>query len=98
MSISENDEVQVAVYSLSISYLSSNECYQYELDDQQIAIDTALKAYLQSFQSCEEDYECMMGATEIECQEDEELVRFLLNIITTCPENTGAYYLTFRLL
>ena len=37
----------------------------------------------------------MMGTTSIDCQEDEEVVKFTLNIITTCPDNTGIRNIPF---
>ena len=92
----ESGELQVAVHTLSISYYSSNysdTCIQLELDDEQVAIETALRSYLQTFQSCEENYKCMLKPTTLECNdEDEDGLRTLtIDIITTCPDNIGTY-------
>ena len=90
----ESGELQVAVHTLSISYYSSNysdTCIQLKLDDEQVAIETVLRSYLQTFQSCEENYECMLKPTTLECNdEDEDGLRTLtIEIITTCPDNIG---------
>ena len=81
----------MAAYTLSISYLSSNECYQFELEDQQLTLETILRSHIQTFQPCETDYECMLGKTNVHCNEQEQLVTFTMDIVTTCSDDTGIY-------